>query len=285
MTATLTPVSNGQTRRNSQHSCQKQISGGAQQVLTPDQIDHYYEQGYLIIDTLVPHTDLDQITVELEPYFPRTAPGTPGYPFCGRVPDAWRVSPAANRLALLPRTVQILKGLYGRTVLPFVTLNFPVGTEQETHSDTIHFNSAPAGFMCGVWVALEDIDMDNGPLMFYPGSHKLPEYTLAHCGKTAVPESFENYKYYLELLKKVIEINGLKPAYGVMKKGQALIWASNLLHGGSPRRDRNRSRHSQVTHYMFTGCKYYTPVYSEPPRVHWRDPEWIYPVTKYQPPE
>ena len=32
----------------------------------------------------------------------------------------------------------------------------------------------PEGFMCGVWVALEDMDMDNGPLVYYPGSHQLP---------------------------------------------------------------------------------------------------------------
>ena len=32
----------------------------------------------------------------------------------------------------------------------------------------------PEGFMCGVWVALEDMDMENGPLVYYPGSHKLP---------------------------------------------------------------------------------------------------------------
>ena len=30
--------------------------------------------------------------------------------------------------------------------------------------------------MCGVWVALEDITEDNGPLHYYPGSHRLPDY-------------------------------------------------------------------------------------------------------------
>jgi len=30
--------------------------------------------------------------------------------------------------------------------------------------------------MCGVWLALEDIDADNGPLIYYPGSHRGPHF-------------------------------------------------------------------------------------------------------------
>jgi hypothetical protein len=53
------------------------------------------------------------------------------------------------------------------------------------------------------------------------------------------------------------------------------VWSANLLHGGSPQRDKNRTRKSQVTHYFFEGCKYYTPAISEPDNVHWRNPQWI----------
>ena len=34
----------------------------------------------------------------------------------------------------------------------------------------------PQGFLIATWIALEDIDSDNGPLHYYPGSHKLPYY-------------------------------------------------------------------------------------------------------------
>lgn len=43
------------------------------------------------------------------------------------------------------------------------------------------------------------------------------------------------------------------------KKGQALIWLSNLLHGGAKQNDPNRTRWSQVTHYYFEGCTYWRP--------------------------
>ena len=58
-----------------------------------------------------------------------------------------------------------------------------------------------------------------------------------------------------------------------LRKGQTLIWAANLFHGGCPVRDPNRTRHSQVTHFYFDGCRYYTPFYSDLflERVRWRD--------------
>src|SRR5215207_9806689 len=89
-----------------------------------------------------------------------------------------------------------LQELYQRKPLPFQTLNFPVGTEQQPHSDTIHFNSIPAGFMCGVWIALEDMDENNGTLIFYPQSHKLPEATMRDAGyewETRVPYSLSQF--------------------------------------------------------------------------------------------
>jgi hypothetical protein len=56
----------------------------------------------------------------------------------------------------------------------------------------------------------------------------------------------------------------LKPLQFHAKKGQALIWAANLLHGGSAQKDLKRTRYSQVTHYYFKGCSYYTPLGSVP---------------------
>jgi hypothetical protein len=49
------------------------------------------------------------------------------------------------------------------------------------------------------------------------------------------------------------------------RKGQALIWCANLLHGGSPQTDPTKTRWSQVTHYFFDDCVYYTPAFSDEP--------------------
>jgi ectoine hydroxylase-related dioxygenase (phytanoyl-CoA dioxygenase family) len=166
----------------------------------------------------------------------------------------------------------LLEALYGRRPRPFTTLNFQVGTEQAPHSDTIHFNSDPPGFMCGVWVALEDVDDDNGPLVYYPGSHTLPEYTMQDAG---LSPSAADYPRYETFIRGVIERSKIAPRYGTVSKGQAIVWASNLLHGGSPRRDRNRTRHSQVTHYFFEDVRTLTPMLSTPDAPCVSDPHWI----------
>ena len=47
------------------------------------------------------------------------------------------------------------------------------------------------------------------------------------------------------------------------KKGDALIWSSKLIHGGSPVRKPGSTRWSQVTHYFFEDCIYLTPQFSD----------------------
>lgn len=96
--------------------------------------------------------------------------------------DAWAVCEELRELACHPRVLELLGWLYRRPPFPFQILNFRVGTEQGAHSDAMHFDSLPARFMCGVWVAIEDITEDNGPLFYYPGSHRLPLLGLEHLG-------------------------------------------------------------------------------------------------------
>lgn len=105
-----------------------------------------------------------------------------------RLQDAWQHNEAVRRIAALPEILEVLELLYGRPPIPFQILNFQVGTQQETHTDTIHFNSSPPRFMCGVWVALEDTDAGNGALHYYPGSHALPVYDLDDLGIDGNPD-------------------------------------------------------------------------------------------------
>jgi len=102
-----------------------------------------------------------------------------------RVQDAWRDHEAVRRIACNRKMIELLSKLYGRRAWPFQTLNFPTGSQQHFHTDSIHFSSMPERFMCGVWVALEDIDEKNGPLHYYPGSQTLPIYRMCDLGLMA----------------------------------------------------------------------------------------------------
>ena len=239
--------------------------------LTEQEKEKFDRDGYVVIDDLgYPEELLDGIVADLEGLYEgdeRTVDGVFYAPH--RIGEAWRISERVRSLAIDPELLAAVGDLYGRRALPFQTLNFRMGTEQPAHSDTIHFNSMPSGFMCGAWVALEDIDMDNGPVVYYPGSHKLPEITLADVGPGADELAYSQY------LVAMIDRLDLKPEYATIRRGQTLLWASNLLHGGSPQRDKSRTRYSQVTHFFFEGCRYWTPLHSDGDDIEWRRPEWI----------
>lgn len=252
----------------------------SKQILSEAQVAEFHERGYLIADFSLDDALLDSIKTQLQPLYPEDYQQNPTLP--ARIQDAWKTVDEVRQLARNADICGALEQLLGREALPFQTLNFPIGTRQFTHSDTVHFNSIPANFMAGVWVALEDIDEDNGPLLYYPGSHKLHEYSMHDFG---LEPGYHNYHKYEECIQKVVEKEKLQAEYGVIKKGEALIWHANLLHGGAPQKDLTRSRHSQVTHYYFADCKYYTPMNSTKDRLYFRDPFWIPESAEFQLPK
>lgn len=179
-----------------------------------------------------------------------------------RVPDAWKMNENVRRIATNPVVLDLLSELYGRRAFAFQTLNFPVGTQQHVHADLVHFCSRPAHFMCGVWLALEDIRAEAGPLIYYPGSHKWPIILPQDIGAPLAPQKtpYDHYHLLEKAWEAEIESRGAAPAAFLPKKGEALIWDANLWHGGALQTDRSLTRHSQVTHYFFEDCSYWTPL-------------------------
>ncbi len=181
--------------------------------------------------------------------------------------DAWWVCEEVRQLACHPRVLELLGLLYGRRPVPFQTLNFKYGTQQPTHSDAIHFWCIPSGYMCGVWVALEEVTLENGALVYYPGSHKLPEVQLAQLGQWGMDGYTSHgsaYRFYENYVRAIVRDRGLEEKKLTVPKGSVLIWAANLLHGGSAVTRPGVTRISQVTHYYFEGCTYYAPILSNP---------------------
>ncbi len=237
--------------------------------LRQEQIDQFRRDGLLIIETGIDTKVLDGILHDLDHQLPTKQRDE--YHKDGRLQDAWHHSPSVHAAAVHRPTLDILRQIYGAAPRPFQTLNFPRGTEQRPHSDSIHFNSEPFGMMCGVWLALEDVGPNQGPLVYYPGSHQLPEMNFEDAG---LEPSYEFYRKYEDFIEATIAKNAFMPSYAMVKRGQAVIWAANVLHGGSPQLDKTLSRKSQVTHYYFEGCKYWRPGASKRIRYYF-EPDWI----------
>ncbi|WP_017718629.1 phytanoyl-CoA dioxygenase family protein [Kamptonema formosum] len=221
--------------------------------------EQFAEDGYVIFDPEIEDFDrlAEDIIENLTPEYLRRQ--------ADRIQDAWTFREPVRQIAAAPKVLSLLKVLYQREPIPFQTLSFSKGSQQKTHSDTIHFHSVPARFMCGVWVALEDVDAQKGPLHYYPKSQKLPIFDLQDIGLNSYNMEWQEfYPLYENFIEALAVSQGLEKVDVSLRKGQAIIWAANLLHGGSPILDYNRTRHSQVTHYFFSDCMYYTPMYSDP---------------------
>lgn len=181
-----------------------------------------------------------------------------------RIQDAWSFDADVRAFAANTKVVDLLGKLYGRSAFPFQTLNFPVGTQQAAHTDIVHFSSQPEKFMCGVWLAMEDITAENGPLFYYPGSHRWPVMSNALIGRRGFGNPLGSAQAPFDhAWTAMCEAQGVQPETFIARKGQAVIWCANLLHGGSRQINPCATRWSQVTHYYFDDCIYYTPAFSD----------------------
>jgi hypothetical protein len=227
----------------------------------------FAEDGFLVLEGFFDGALLDRVREQVTPLFDDAVAEGPRSR--GRVQDAWRECPAVREVACDARLLDLLSALYGRPAFPFQTLDFRYGTQQRGHSDRSHFDSLPGNFMCGVWVALEDIGPDSGPLFYVPGSHRLPSLSNddLHLGyrnpvRAASGGREDERRLAAEgFLDRLVAGAGLLKAELTVKKGTALVWAAGLVHGGSPVRRPGSTRWSQVTHYYFRDCIYVTPMY------------------------
>lgn len=235
---------------------EKELAAANLDTATQALVANFARDGYVVFE--LERADFDRIAEDIVRDMKQRPPET------RRILDGWREHAGIRALACDEQVSDLLRLFYKREPFPFQTLNFPVGTEQASHTDMIHFSSIPERFMCGVWIALEDIDERNGPLHYYPGSHRLPFYDLADLGVGADSIGGDHYRaFYEPFIAELATASGLPRVELRLERGQGLIWAANLLHGGSPIRERGRTRFSQVTHYYFENCVYYTPLHSD----------------------
>ena len=130
------------------------------------------------------------------------------------------------------------------------TLNLEFGSQQEFHTDSLYMTPPRDLNLAAHWIALEDTDPDAGPLRLYPGSHKIRPFLFSSGKMTAIHKEM---KYYHDYMRQKVEEMGLKEERFMAKKGDVLIWHSQLFHGGSPINNDSLTRRSIVTHFFKEG--------------------------------
>lgn len=171
-----------------------------------------------------------------------------------RIADFHSHCEAALDLYLSPEVFRYVELILGQPAVATQSLYFEFGSQQPLHRDPVFVQTQPPSHLFAAWIALEDIDARSGPLVYVPGSHRLPYYQFepgewrldnARFGGREKEAMLE----MAEFDRRQAEEHGLKPEVFTCKRGDALIWHASLLHGGAVVEDPSLTRKSFVVHF------------------------------------
>ena len=115
------------------------------------------------------------------------------------------------------------------------------GAPSNWHQDNSYFHLAPPR-VASIWIALDDVDLENSCLHFLPGSH----------GELLPHRIFDKTYEGIELTELKIDESKVKPF--PMPVGHALMHHCMTVHGAYANRS-NRDRRSLGLHYMATDVR------------------------------
>jgi hypothetical protein len=215
---------------------------------------HFAEEGYAILPVAIEEPLLRKIDADLDDVIARRVDG---YQFgtSQRIRNLHQRYGSVRALWRHPAVMRYLELIFGVPARPCQTLTYIFGSQQDAHQDTVHLTPFPAGYMCGVWVALEDVRPSSGELEVFPRTHRLPRIYMREAGCAKVVG--DNWKEFGEKVvaryRRMLEEGGFAKVTYRPKRGTVLIWHENLLHGGSVRLDPSLTRRSIVSHYFADG--------------------------------
>jgi hypothetical protein len=236
-----------------QPSIESDVPLSSQPSATPREAQlHLIKWGFAVLPDVVPRKTVERLNAEVDKAI---ADGTLNYRpgSSDRILFTHRL-PHGRKVWLFPPVMDFLRAWFQDEPCACQTLYYLNGSEQNAHQDTIHLTPFPAGYMCGVWVSLEDVRADSGELFVYPGSHRAPRLLATPLElHKVVADDYSHYVKFDAEVFRLIETGEYQRLLYRPKAGQILVWHENLIHGGHVRMDRSITRRSIVSHYFARG--------------------------------
>ena len=240
--------------------------------------EQWIERGYVTIKGLYPKALVQAHAAKVDEIRRTLEEDKDAHGFGERIGQLHQAYPELMRLAVDERVRGFLQWAFGDQALLFGSLNFERGTQQDTHIDAIFFYLEPVYAMAGLWVALEDVHPDAGPLFYLPGSHRWPFIRGEHLWEKrpdlkeridrarALPSGHADRlalagELGMEWTKHTKELERASAApreLAMVEAGDAVFWHGLLAHGGSARADPARTRKSVVYHFIGEHARLYT---------------------------
>lgn len=222
-------------------------------LIEDSQIRQFQNEGYVIARGLFTRHDVEVIREEfmalqrggpIPGHFAQEPdePGAPPDPLRAypRVMHPHRINDLARRYLLDPRLAAVLRLLLSEEPLAAQSMFYfkpPGARGQALHQDNFYLRVEP-GTCVAAWVAIDDIDPENGGLQVVPGTHRMDIF----CPEESDPEVSFTRDY-------VPPPPGLSPVPLHMAAGDVLFFNGSVVHGSGPNRTSDRFRRSFICHY------------------------------------
>jgi len=223
-----------------------------EQAISAELIDKFMEDFNRLIDESEKHQL--SVRIDLPEFLPEQQRNISEFPKSAlrgkyvKFNDFHSSSVAGKKLMAHPAIVTFLEAIFNQQVVAMQSLTFLYGSQQPTHQDFPWVTAKDPSHLAAAWIALEDIQMDSGPLYYYLGSHKMPKFDFGS-GILYKPWSTKTPLDYAKYLDETCEALQYPKEILLIKKGDVLMWHGALAHGGSPIQNPEQTRKSFVCHY------------------------------------
>lgn len=206
-------------------------------MLTQKQIDFYHENGYLGLEGILSAAEVAELQRVTDEFVEKSRAVTahtnvfdlePGHtseaPRLRRLKNPVEQHPIYDQVMRHPRILDIVEQLIGSGIrtngnkLNMKSAGF--GSPVEWHQDWAFYPHTNDDLLA-VGIAIDDMQMENGPLLVIPGSHKGPLYSHHQNGIFAGAVTVTNFK-------------SVEPVPITLKAGGISIHHARSLHASAP---------------------------------------------------
>lgn len=211
-------------------------------------VELYNENGWAVIENVFDPDECDRIGDLAHSYVTNTKDGEPR-----KVNAPFTIDKAFAEFALSAKLRKLISGfIKGKAPLLATDQIFMKpprhGSAKPYHQDNAYFVCTPKDEVITAWIALDDVDEENGCLRYIDGSHK--GEILPH---TPVPGEAHN----LAPDESLIDLS--RESLAIVKKGGVVFHHGTTLHT-SHRNHSGRWRRAYATHWVTADVTSESPV-------------------------
>ena len=209
-------------------------------------------KGYAIVDFLT-ESEVDEIISELDKLRINRNQSDTKWEEYEPYMHPHKESELINKIFVHPKAIEMMELLFDSEVQGVQTWAYfkPVGElGRDAHQDGF-YSQAGWNKIANISISLDPSDETNGGIWSYEGSHYLPLLDI-EVDEERVKTNPGNWRNERGKASKMPEGHNFPKVYAKLKKGQALLIHSHLVHG-SDTNNGTTSRYSILSGYMVKG--------------------------------